>query len=135
MPRRSLSLKTALVQAGVVAAGAFGVMRAINRRARARSDEATQPAATTRSTQIAAKPAGDTTLRPDHPSTAPEPRPEWRRVEHTALPRPTYWPAVLALGIVFLAWGLVTSLLISGVGLVLFVLALAGWIGDLRHGH
>jgi hypothetical protein len=65
----------------------------------------------------------------------PELRPGWQRLEHTALPAPTYWPAVLALGITFLAWGLLTSLIISGVGLVLFALALAGWIGDLRHGH
>jgi hypothetical protein len=42
---------------------------------------------------------------------------------------------VLALGITFLAWGIVTSLLISAVGLILFALALAGWIGELRHGH
>jgi hypothetical protein len=66
---------------------------------------------------------------------APEDQPGWQRVDHTALPRPTYWPAVLALGITFLAWGLLTSPLISGVGLVLFAVALAGWIGELRHGH
>jgi hypothetical protein len=66
---------------------------------------------------------------------AAQTRPGWSRPDHTDLPRPTYWPAVLALGIAFLAWGLVTSWIISGVGLVLFALALAGWIGDLRHGH
>jgi hypothetical protein len=42
---------------------------------------------------------------------------------------------VLALAITFLAWGLVTSLLISAVGAALFAVALAGWIGELRHGH
>ena len=68
------------------------------------------------------------------PATA-QLRPGWSRPEHTGLPQPTYWPAVLALGIAFLAWGLVTSWVICGVGLVLFALALAGWIGDLRHGH
>jgi len=41
----------------------------------------------------------------------------------------------MAFGILLLAWGLVTTLLISGVGLVLFALALAGWIGALRYGH
>jgi hypothetical protein len=57
----------------------------------------------------------------------------WQRVEHAHLPSPTYWPAVLALGITFLAWGIVTSLLIAGVGLLLFAVALGGWIGDLLH--
>jgi hypothetical protein len=65
----------------------------------------------------------------------PEPDTEWRRLEHIALPQPTYWPAVLALGIVFLAWGLVTSWLIFGAGLILLALALAGWIRESRHGH
>jgi hypothetical protein len=57
----------------------------------------------------------------------------WQPVEHIHLPSPTYWPAVLALGITFLAWGIVTSFLIAGVGLLLFVVALGGWIGDLLH--
>ena len=71
---------------------------------------------------------------PDRPGpTAPALRPGWRHPDHIGLPQPTYWPAVLALGITFLAWGIVTSLVISAVGLVLFALALAGWIGELRH--
>jgi hypothetical protein len=40
----------------------------------------------------------------------------------------------MALGITFLGLGLVTTLLISGVGFVLIVLALAGWIKEIRHG-
>ncbi len=69
-----------------------------------------------------------------HPGK-PELRPGWHAPGHIELPRPTYWPAVMALAITFLAWGIITSFLISGVGLLLFVLALAGWIGELRHGH
>jgi len=77
-----------------------------------------------------------TASAPDRPGpTAPALRSGWRHPDHSGLPQPTYWPAVLALGITFLAWGIVTSLVISGVGLVLFALALAGWIGELRHGH
>ncbi len=49
------------------------------------------------------------------------------------LAQPTYWPAVLALAIAFVLWGAVTSLVISGVGLLLAVIGLAGWIGELRH--
>ena len=62
-----------------------------------------------------------------------EMQPGWHIPEPETLPKPTYWPMVMALGITFLALGIVTTLLISGVGLILFALALAGWIGDLRH--
>jgi hypothetical protein len=58
---------------------------------------------------------------------------DWHTLGSEALPRPTYWPAVMALGIVFLLWGVAATFMISGVGLVLFAVALAGWIGDLRH--
>lgn len=58
---------------------------------------------------------------------------EWYTPEPEVLPRPTYWPVVMALGITFLALGIVTTLLISGLGLILFTLALTRWIGELRH--
>ena len=63
-----------------------------------------------------------------------EVRPGWTALEHIALPLPTYWPAVLALAITLLAWSVITSWFIFGVGLLLFVVGLAGWIGDLLHG-
>ena len=49
------------------------------------------------------------------------------------LPKPTYWPFFLAMGIMFLAWGLLTIWIISVAGFIIFVIALAGWINDLRH--
>lgn len=58
---------------------------------------------------------------------------DWLELPPEPLPRPTYWPAVLALGIALLGWGLVTSLIISGVGLLLFAAGLAGWIGEIRY--
>jgi hypothetical protein len=58
---------------------------------------------------------------------------EWTVLPPEKLPGPTVWPAALALGITFLIWGLVTSLIITGVGVFLFVVALAGWIQDIRH--
>ena len=61
-------------------------------------------------------------------------RPGWNRPKPEHVPHPTYWPAVLALGITFLVWGLITTYLISAVGLVLFALALGGWIWEMRHG-
>ncbi len=70
----------------------------------------------------------------DHsPATHVELRPGWHVPEHMELPEPTYWPAVLAFGIVLFAWGIVTSYIIIGVGLIVFAVAVAGWIGDLRH--
>ncbi len=58
----------------------------------------------------------------------------WHKPQPERLAKPTYWPVVMALGITFLGLGLVTTLLISGVGFVLIVLALAGWIKEIRHG-
>jgi hypothetical protein len=48
-------------------------------------------------------------------------------------PEPSIWPATLAVAITFLVWGLVTSLIITGVGLALFAIAIAGWIRDICH--
>ncbi len=56
--------------------------------------------------------------------TAPHPEP---------LPRPTFWPASLAFAVTFLLWGFVTSPLVTGMGALLFMISLAGWIGDIRH--
>ena len=58
---------------------------------------------------------------------------EWTVLPPKKLPEPTVWPAMLALAITFLVWGLVTSLIITGIGLVLFVISMAGWIRDIRH--
>ncbi len=64
----------------------------------------------------------------------PAPAPaEWTVLPPKKLPEPTVWPAMLALAITFLVWGLVTSLIITGIGLALFATAMAGWIRDIRH--
>lgn len=49
------------------------------------------------------------------------------------LPEPTYWPFFLALGIVFLGWGLLTTWLISAAGFIIMIVSLTGWINILRH--
>jgi uncharacterized membrane protein HdeD (DUF308 family) len=64
----------------------------------------------------------------------------WHKPKPEVLPRPGYWPFLLALGITFILWGFAvgfnevfsTVIIVSGVGLLLFIVALAGWIGDLR---
>ncbi len=72
----------------------------------------------------------DTPARDPGPTAPP---PGWGAARPERLAQPTYWPAVLALAIAFVLWGAVTSLVISGVGLLLAVIGLAGWIGELRH--
>jgi hypothetical protein len=57
----------------------------------------------------------------------------WITPRPQIIPRPTYSPAVMALAIVCLLWGLLTSYLISLLGAVLLAVSLAGWIGELRH--
>jgi hypothetical protein len=59
----------------------------------------------------------------------------WYPVEEIHLPRPTYWPAVLALGVTFIAWSILTSPLIGVVGVGLFAVGLGGWIGDMLDEH
>lgn len=75
------------------------------------------------------------------PDTAPvQPRTDWTATgsppaAHPALPRPTYWPAALAFGITLLAWGFVTAAAISLAGVLVILLAVGGWIGELLHAH
>ncbi len=57
----------------------------------------------------------------------------WQNPQPETLPRPTYWPAVLATGVIFLLWGIVTTFIISGVGFVLTAFAIYGWIRELFH--
>ncbi|MFL5731700.1 MAG: hypothetical protein ACJ78Q_00750 [Chloroflexia bacterium] len=57
----------------------------------------------------------------------------WAQPEH--IPLPTYWPAGLALGVTLLLWGLITSPLLTIIGLIVFATSLAGWIGELRNEH
>ncbi len=47
------------------------------------------------------------------------------------LPKPTYWPFFLALGVVFIFWGIVTNWVISTIGLLIFGIALFGWITEI----
>jgi hypothetical protein len=60
-------------------------------------------------------------------------RPGWTRVPDEKIPEPTFWPAALALGTVFLFWGSVTSWIVAAVGLILLAVSVAGWLGEIRH--
>jgi hypothetical protein len=50
------------------------------------------------------------------------------------LPGPSIWPVVVAGGMTALAFGVVTSLVISVIGVLLLAWGLAGWIGEMRRG-
>lgn len=58
---------------------------------------------------------------------------DWTKAQPEKLPSPTYWPFFLALGLAFLFWGILTSWIILSVGLLIFIVALIGWINNLRH--
>ncbi|WP_026449658.1 hypothetical protein [Aequorivita capsosiphonis] len=47
------------------------------------------------------------------------------------LPKPTYWPFFLAFGLVCIFWGILTTWIITGMGIVIFAVALSGWIMDI----
>jgi hypothetical protein len=59
--------------------------------------------------------------------------PDWEPLPPEQLPRPTYFPAGLAMGTTFIFWGLITSSVVFLVGAGLFIAALAGWIVEIRH--
>ena len=60
-------------------------------------------------------------------------RANWEPARPQKLPRPTYWPFFLALGVSFLVWGILAGWIISVAGLVVMIIALIGWITELRH--
>ncbi len=68
-----------------------------------------------------------------HEHNAP-PRPAgWNDPKPLKLPPPTIWPIALALAVVAMAWGAVTSYVITLFGLLGFIVSIIGWIGELRH--
>jgi hypothetical protein len=60
-------------------------------------------------------------------------QPDWNVPKPETLLPPTWWPAALALGITLTAWGLIVSGIVFAIGLIVFTVALTGWIGDMCH--
>jgi hypothetical protein len=71
---------------------------------------------------------------PDAPETGAASPPEGGDGDGLHQPAPTGWPMVMAMGACLLGAGLVLNLALSAVGLVLLVLGLAGWVGQLAPG-
>ena len=55
------------------------------------------------------------------------------KAEPQKLPHPTVWPATLSLGVTLMAFGVVTSGIMSITGTILFLFGVAGWVEDLRN--
>lgn len=66
------------------------------------------------------------------PEVPPLPQ-HWPKARPEKLPKPTYWPFFLAVGLAFVFWGLLTTWIILVAGLLIFTVALVGWINILRH--
>lgn len=62
-----------------------------------------------------------------------KPEDDWEKAKPEKLPRPTYWPFFLAMGLAFLFWGLLTTWVILLAGGLIFTVALIGWINQIRH--
>ena len=69
---------------------------------------------------------------PAHPGPRGAERGGWHEPLPESLPKPTIWPLVLAFGACLLAWGVLTSWVISLLGLALFATGLGGWIAGMR---
>jgi hypothetical protein len=65
-------------------------------------------------------------VQPTSPAGGKTPLPE-------QLPRPTYWPAMLALAMTLALLGPVTLMPITAVGLGLGAVALIGWVREILH--
>ncbi len=55
----------------------------------------------------------------------------WNIPKPAVIPSPTYWPFVLSLGATLMGLGVLTSYIISAAGIVLFILAIIKWVGEL----
>jgi hypothetical protein len=55
----------------------------------------------------------------------------WNIPKPAIIPPPTYWPFILSLGATLMGLGVLTSNIISATGIVLFILAITKWVGEL----
>ena len=57
----------------------------------------------------------------------------WEPLPPEHLPRPTCFPAGMAMGAALIFWGIITSWVILLVGGGLFTVTLGGWIAEILH--
>jgi uncharacterized membrane protein len=51
---------------------------------------------------------------------------------HIHMPQPSFWPILLALGVLLIAMGIIFHLLISALGVILLLGAMIGWMVENR---
>jgi hypothetical protein len=56
---------------------------------------------------------------------------DWAKPMPQKTPAPTFWPISLAMSIIFILWGIISTWVISVVGLILFGISIRGWVKDL----
>ena len=71
--------------------------------------------------------------RPENAQLLFQRTPGWNTPSPSRLAAPSYAPAMTSFGIVSIALGAVTKWPLSLIGAVIFVLAIAKWIGELLH--
>jgi membrane-bound ClpP family serine protease len=71
----------------------------------------------------------------DQPQSANHGAPDWRAPLPEKVPDATYAPALLALGIIFLLFGIVSSYVFSIAGAILMVWSISKWVGELVRGE
>lgn len=69
----------------------------------------------------------------EDPQLLTEHTPGWHTPPHAVLAVPTWAPAMVAFGLVFLALGVVTRWPLSVIGAIIFVLAITKWMRELLH--
>lgn len=57
----------------------------------------------------------------------------WETAKPQELPKPTYFPFLLAFFVMLLAWGLISLWVISIAGIIGICISLAGWINDMLY--
>jgi len=65
--------------------------------------------------------------------TSAAPPANWEPARPAHIPEPTFWPAVLALGVIFVLWGVITTPIVTIIGLGVSALSIGKWIGELWH--
>lgn len=78
-----------------------------------------------------APPRETETGAPPIAAVEPTPQPGWSLPKPEMIPRATYWPVLLAGGISFVFWGLISDIFIFGAGLILTIMSMIGWVNDL----
>jgi uncharacterized membrane protein len=61
-----------------------------------------------------------------------QPDESWVYAAPQHIPEFTYWPFIMALGLFFLGWGIVTTWPLFALGIITFIISLGGWIYELR---